>query len=142
MSTGITPFEFIKAASQTKEDLIHNNENFTPEEAEKQYNAFIVNRGFSYFADTVLHANEMNRLPDLDGAMQFSYYMGALRRGKRFSKWHKAEKNEDLDLIQELLVCNRTVAKGYLKILSPEQLSQMRDSRATGGSDIVKKSKK
>lgn len=133
MSDAMTPFDFIKAASSSKEDLIHDHEVFTPEEAEKQYNAFIVNRGFSYFADTILHANEMNRLPGLEGAPQFSYYLGALRRGKRFSKWHKAEKNDDLDLIQKVIGCNRTVAKSYLKVITPQQLETMRKTQETGG---------
>jgi hypothetical protein len=127
----LTPFDFIKAASHSKQDLIGSSEN--PAMTEKQYNAFIVNRGFSYFEDTILHANEMNQRHGLFGDAQFKYYLGALRPRNRFSKWHKAEKNEDLDAIQQVYSCNRTIAKMYLKSLSKEDLKQIHSKLAKGG---------
>lgn len=131
MKNEITPFDFIKAASETKQDLIHESEN--PELTEKQYNAYIVNRGFTNFDDTVLHANEMNMRPHLFQDAQFQYYRAALRKRKRWSKWHKADKNKDLDAIQEVYMCNRTVAKMYLKTLSKDQLKFVHEKLTTGG---------
>lgn len=127
----MSPFDFINAVSFSKEDLIDNHEN--PEHAEKQYNAYIVNRGLSYFEDTILHANEMNQRAHLFDKAQFDYYLGALRKRKRFSKWHKAEKNSDLDAIQEVYQCNRTVAKLYLKALSSDDMKAVHERLATGG---------
>lgn len=127
----ISPFDFMNAASFTKQDLIHDSEN--PELAEKQYNAYIVNRGFANFEDTILHANEMNQRHDLFADAQFQYYRGVLRKRKRFSKWPKADKNGDLDAIQQVYQCNRTVAKMYLKVLSKEQLKTVHDRLVTGG---------
>ena len=86
MADALTPFDFIKAASYSKQDLIGSSEN--PAMTEKQYNAFIVNRGFSYFNDTILHANEMNLRHGLFADAQFKYYLGALRPRNRFSKWY------------------------------------------------------
>ena len=40
----MNPFELIKSISSTKKDILEN---------EKDYNAFMVNRGLSYFPDTV-----------------------------------------------------------------------------------------
>ena len=131
MTNALTPFDFIKAASQSKKDLIAESEN--PSITEKQYNAFIVNRGFSYFDDTILHCNEMNQRHGLFADAQFKYYLGALRPRNRFSKWHKAEKNEDLDAIQEVYSCNRTVAKMYLKVLTSEDLKRVHSKLAKGG---------
>ena len=126
-----SPFDFINAASFTKEDLIRDSDN--PELVEKQYNAYIVNRGFSNFEDTILHANEMNQRHGmfLDG--QFQYYRSVLRKRKRFSKWHKADKDKDLDALQQVYQCNRTVAKMYLKTLSKEHLKSIHERLATGG---------
>jgi len=127
----ITPFDFMNAASFSKEDLVRDSQN--PELTEKQYNAYIVNRGFSNFEDTILHANEMNQRHGLFLGAQFDYYRAVLRKRKRFSKWHKADKNVDLDAIQQVYQCNRTVAKLYLKALGKEQLQAVHDRLVTGG---------
>src|SRR6056300_912464 len=131
MSKDYSPFDFMNAVSLTKEDLIHNNEN--PALIEKQYTPYVVNRGFTNFEDTILHANEMNMQHHLFPAAQFDYYRGALRKRKRFSKWPKADKSIDLDAIQEVYSCNRTVAKLYLKALSKEDLAQVHSKLVKGG---------
>jgi hypothetical protein len=131
MSKELSPFDFMNALSFSKEDLIHQNEN--PELIEKQYSGYMVNRGFTNFEDTILHANEMNMRHHLFPAAQFDYYRGALRKRKRFSKWPKAEKSTDLDAIQKVYSCNRTVAKMYLKALSKEDLKVVCDKLVTGG---------
>jgi hypothetical protein len=131
MPQDLTPFDFIKSASHSKKDLIRESD--YPEQIEKQYNAYIVNRGFSYFEDTILHANEMNMHAHLFNDAQYRYYLGVLRSRNRFSKWHKAEKNADLDAIQEVYSVNRTVAKMYLKTLSKEDLKQVHEKLQKGG---------
>jgi hypothetical protein len=131
MSKDYSPFDFMNAASFSKEDLIRNNEN--PALIEKQYSAYVVNRGFANFVDTILHANEMNMRHNLFPGAQFDYYKGALSKSKRFSKWPKAEKSDDLDVIQKIYSCNRTVAKMYLKALSKDDLKSLHDKMITGG---------
>jgi hypothetical protein len=131
MADSLTPFDFIKAASHNKADLIGSAD--YPEMIEKQYNAYIVNRGFSYFQDTILHSNEMNQRAHLFDAAQFNYYRGALRPSNRFTKWHKAEKNTDLDAIQEVYQCSRSIAKMYLKALTPDQMKEVHSKLSKGG---------
>ena len=131
MSKDYSPFDFMNAVSLTKEDLIHNHEN--PALIEKQYTPYLVNKGFTNFEDTVLHANEMNMRHHLFHDAQFQYYRAALRKRKRFSKWPKAEKSDDLDAIQHVYQCNRTVAKLYLKALSKSDLEQIHNKMMTGG---------
>ena len=126
-----SPFDFMNAVSFTKADIIKDNDN--PELIEKQYNAYIVNRGFTNFEDTILHANEMNQRHELFPAAQFDYYRAVLRKRKRFSKWPKADKDINLDAIQEVYQCNRTVAKQYLKVLNEEQLKSVHARLVTGG---------
>ena len=131
MAQDLTPFDFIKSVSHSKKDLIRGDD--YPEQIEKQYNAYILNRGFSYFEDTILHANEMNMRAHLFNDAQYRYYLGVLRSRNRFSKWHKAEKNIDLDAIQEVYSVNRTVAKMYLKTLSKEDLKRVHEKLQKGG---------
>ena len=131
MAQDLTPFDFIKSASHHKKDLIRGSD--YPEQVEKQYTPYIVNRGFSYFEDTILHANEMNMRAHLFNDAQYRYYLGVLRPRNRFSKWHKASKDKDLDAIQEIYSVNRTVAKQYLKTLSKDQLKQVHAKLEKGG---------
>ena len=50
----MNPFDYLNAINATKEDVM------VDDVAESKYNAFLINRGLSYFVDTVLYANEMN----------------------------------------------------------------------------------
>ena len=131
MPKEITPFDFMNAASFSKDDLINDHD--IPEQAEKLYIPYIVNRGFSNFEDTILHANEMNMRPELFNGSQFDYYRGALRKRKRFSKLNKPDVDKDLDALQEVYGCNRTVAKMYKKALNVQQIEQVRAKLETGG---------
>lgn len=127
----LTPFDFINSASHQKNNILEEAD--SPDQIIKQYTPFIVNKGFSYFNDTILHANEMNRLHHLDKDMQYMYFLSVLRPRKRFSKWHKQQKNEDLDLIQMHYSCNRTIAKSYLKILNESNIENIRKKYEKGG---------
>lgn len=132
MAKDYNPFDFMNAVSFTKEDLIKNHD--TPDQIEKQYTPYVVNRGFTNFEDTILHANEMNMRHHLFHAAQFDYYRGALRKRKRFSKWPKADKSTDLDAIQQVYDCNRTVAKLYYKALSQDDMKTVKNKLTIGGS--------
>ena len=55
------PFDFIKAINAHK-NIMKSDDPL----AEKDYIPFLVNRGLSFFQDTVIQVNEMNRLHFLD----------------------------------------------------------------------------
>ncbi len=131
MSEEYNPFDFIKSVSETKIDLIKTNEQ--PELIEKTYNPYTVNKGLSFYNDTILHANEMNRCNNLFKDAQYRYYLAILRSRKRYTKWIKPEKNEQLDMLQEYYQCNRTVAKSYLRILSDDDLKIININMNKGG---------
>jgi hypothetical protein len=124
----ISPFDFLNAINATKENL------FEDPQAEKDYKAFMVNRGLSYFYDTVLQANEMNRLRDIPNSWQFQYLINTIAKKKRFSKWAKADKaSESIDLVMRYYGYNIDKARVALKILSKEQLKSIKDSFDEGG---------
>lgn len=124
-------FKLMESASKTKIDLIKTAD--VPEETEKEYNPFLSNKNFSFFADTILHANEMNSKPWLFKDAQYRYYLGALRPRDRRSKWFKAEKDIILDNIQLHYQCNRSVAKQYVKVLTKENIEVINNKVSKGG---------
>ena len=123
----MSPFEYIKAINETKEDVM-----FTSQD-EKKYSPFIVNRGLSFFMDTIFQVNEMNRNHHLDSRLQFDYLLNSIRQKKRYSKWLKPEKLHDLDVVKEYYGFGNEKAKDALKTLSEDQLGYIKDKLNQGG---------
>jgi Bacteriophage clamp loader A subunit len=127
----MNPFDFLNAINYTKIDVISTSEN--PEKAEKLYNPYLVNRGLSYFQDTVLYCNEINMRHHMDKKLQFDFLLNSIRKNKRFSKWHKAEVDEDTQLISDYYKCNIRKAKEIQSILSTSQLRELKEKMHVGG---------
>jgi len=123
----ISPFDFINAIHHTKENLI------TDDWSEKQYNAYIINKGLSYGHDTVIPANEMNSRPHLDSALQFQFLINIVRPKKRFNKWIKAEKIDDLEAIKEYYCYSTQKAKDILPLLDREKIDEIKIKITKGG---------
>jgi hypothetical protein len=100
---------------------------------DSEYVSFIINRGFSYFPDTILYANMMNKAHFLDPKIQYSFYLNTVRPRKRFSAWLKREKNEDLEFIMNHYGYDTRKAQEALKILTDSQLKEMREKKNKGG---------
>lgn len=96
------------------------------EQTEDGYNSFIVNRAFSYFPDTIIQANEVNMRSDMDNRMKYDYLYYGVRPRKRFAKWHKKEDNETLSIIMEYYKYNRNKALECMKILTIEQIAELK----------------
>ena len=124
----MSPSDFVNAINQTKEDLMANDPL-----AEKDYAPFIVNKGLSYFPDTILYANEMNQRLQLDSKLQFHYLLDSIRPRKRFSKWHKNELNEELNIISEYFGYSHAKAKQIEHLISVDQLLVMKEKLQKGG---------
>ena len=124
----MTPFDFINAINLTKKNL------FEDPQAEKDYLPFLVNRGLSYFPDTVLYANEMNRNSGIPKDWQFSFFLNTIPKKRRFSKWHKKDADsESLTLVKEYFGYSSEKALEALSILSDEQLSMIKEKLYKGG---------
>lgn len=129
----MSPFDFINAITHSKENLIAKSDN--PELAEKVYEPFIVNRGLSFFADTILYANEMNRLALLDKEPQFAYLLNSIRPRKRYSKWLKQDKIEKLDIVSEYFGYSKSKAKDIINILTDDQIKIIKEKLQKGGTN-------
>ena len=111
----MTPFDYLNSINSTKENL--DTSDYVP---------FMVNRGLSYFKDTILLANEMNKYPQLDNQLQFDFYKHAVRKGRRFSKWHKTSKpTKDIDVIMKTYDYSREKAEQVVGLLTKQQLKEL-----------------
>ena len=99
----------------------------------KDYPPYIVNRCLSGHLDCVLFANEMNRYPNLDKDMQYSFYLNTLRKKKRFSPWLRKDKVTDLQSVKQYYGYSNEKASQALKILSKQQLEYIKQRLEIGG---------
>lgn len=123
----MNPFEYLNAINDTKKDIMIDDI------AEKGYNAFMVNRGLSYFHDTILMANEMNQKAHLDNRLQFDFLINIVRKKKRFSKWMKQGSASDVEVVKEYYGYSNEKARQALSLLTPEQLKALEKKVTKGG---------
>jgi hypothetical protein len=129
MSDTLTPFDFINAISHNKQNLMDL------ENAESQYKSYVINKGLSFYPDTVIQANEMNSRPHLDRKMQFNFLINIIRSKKRYSKWLKPEKLDDLEVVQEYYGYSKEKARQVLPLFSNEQIDYLKRRIKKGGLD-------
>ena len=123
----MNPFKFTDAINYTKEDIMIDDI------TEKAYNPFLINRSLSYFPDTVLAANEMNRNHHIDNRLQFDFFINIIRKRKRFSKWFKPEEISDLETVKKYYGYSNEKARQILTLLSTEQINELKHKVAKGG---------
>ena len=123
----MNPFDYLKAINETKKDIM------VDDIAEKEYNSFIINRGLSFFRDTILYANEMNRFHHLDHRLQFDFFINIIKKKKRWSKWIKPQEVDNLELIKEYYGYSNEKAKSALSLMSNEQIEELKNRIYKGG---------
>lgn len=123
----MNPFEYVNSINTTKQDLMIDDL------AEKAYIPFTVNRSLSYFNDTILMANEMNKHASLDKKLQYHFLLNIVRKRKRFSKWAKAEVVSDIEVVKEYYRYSDEKARQVMSLLTAEQLSALRGKVYKGG---------
>lgn len=122
-------FDFLNAINDTKKDLIREDPL-----TEKEYIPFMVNRGLSYFPDTILYANEMNQHASIPKQWQFDFYRLGISKKKRFSKWHKKDQNSDeLELVMKEYSYSSQKAAQALELLTDKQMKELKEKYKTGG---------
>ena len=123
----MNPFEFVNAINYTKKNIM------VDDLIEKAYAPYMVNRQLSYFPDTVLAANEMNRNHHIDNRLQFDFFINIIRKRKRFSKWFKPEQISDLDVVKKYYGYSNEKAHQVLTILTTDQINELKRKVMTGG---------
>jgi len=130
VSSKINPFDFIKSINEKTGNMM----DISPD-VERQYLPFMVNRGLSFSADTILYANEMNCKPLTDRKMQYDYLYQSVRKRRRFDKWVKAAEVDDelVDAVMLRYKVGRKRAMEYIRLLDKSSLEALRGGR--GGSN-------
>ena len=116
--------DWLNSINLKKEDL---------SEETSDYPQYIVNRCLSGNLDCVMYANEMNKYPNLDKDMQYSFYLNTLRKRKRFSPWLRKDKVTDLECIKKYYGYSNEKASQALKILTQEQINFIKQRLDIGG---------
>ena len=101
--------------------------------AENGYNSFLINRSLSYFRDTVVLTNVVNQYHHLDKKLQYHFLINTIRKRKRFSKWNKPETESDIEVVKEYYGYSNEKAKQALPLLSPEQITIIKQKVNKGG---------
>ena len=122
----MNPFDFVKSITYTKEDIMHDLN-------ESEYEPFLVNRALTYYQDCILYANEMNRRFEVSNRLQYHYLLNTIRKRKRFAKWIKPEKIDDLKIVMEYYQVSRAKAEEYLNIISENDIAILRKKMNKGG---------
>ena len=123
----MNPFEYCNAINYTKKNIMIDDI------TEKAYSSYMVNRQLSYFPDTVLAANEMNRNHHLDNRLQFDFFINIVRKKKRFSKWLKPQTASDVEVVKEYYGYSNEKARQALSLLTPEQINALEKKVTKGG---------
>ena len=130
MADKLSPFDFLNAINTSKEDLLAYD---FDGQLEKQYLAFMINRGLSQHVDCIYYANEMNKNHHLDRRLQFGFFINIIRRKKRLGKWAKRIDADNLTLVQEYYQLNYDKALEALNILTDAQIDELKKRTYTGG---------
>ena len=121
--------DWLNSINFNKKDLIEEDPSIS-----KDYPPYIINRCLSGHLDCIMFANEMNKYPNLDKDMQYSFYLNTLRKKKRFSPWLRKEKVTDLQCVKQYYGYSNEKASQALKILSKQQIDYIKQRLETGGS--------
>jgi hypothetical protein len=131
----LTPFDFVKALTETKDNLLRANAH--DDAYVKNYNKcrYIINRALSFHTDTIAACTEVNFRPGMTAQMHYDYLLNTTRAARRRTgKWPKAApKSEDVSTVAEWYGCSERVATTYIDLHTDEQLQTMRKQLARGG---------
>lgn len=119
-----SPFDYIESITNGRTNIM------VTENDVKAYQPFVVNRGLAMGVDTLFYANEMNVNYHLPKDLQYHYLRHSVKKGKRYNKWAKEIKIDDINTICEYYGVNRKRAMEYLNILTKQQLKIIYDQIA------------
>ena len=120
--------DWLNSINFTKKNLIAEDP-----DAINKYPPYIINRCLSGHLDCIMFANEMNKFPNLDKDLQYSFYLNTLRKKKRFSPWLRKDKVTDLEIVKQYYGYSNEKASNALKILTPDQINFIKQRLDIGG---------
>ena len=126
MSSKKSPFDYVKAISETKEDFF--------DEYPSDYSPFVINKALSFNLDCVFLVHEMSKYPILDNKSQFNYLLNSIDKAKRYGKWVKKDSlSSDIAIIKEAYGYSDDKALAVLDIISDKDILQLKELLDKGG---------
>lgn len=122
----MSPFDFINSINNGKDIMVD-------EATENAYVPFVVNRGLSYFADTIMYANALNQVVNIDNKLQYHYLINTIMPRKRFSKWAKKDDDSNIELVMNNYNYSYEKAVQALSLLTKQQLDALKNKNNKGG---------
>ena len=80
-----------------------------------------------------MFANEMNKYPNLPKKMQYDFFINSVKPRKRFSPWARKDSIDYLDIVKEYYGYNDDKALQALRILTKDQLDEIKKALSKGG---------
>jgi len=125
-------FACLNEINTGKSDMFRDGEE-PLEIVQKAYDSFMVNRGLSYFIDTIMHANMMNLNSSLPKQMQNDFHLNSVRKRKRFSKWFKGSKSKEIQMIAEYFNYSYSRAEQVIELIDNETIKNIKLKMNKGG---------
>ena len=95
-------------------------------EMPKEYNAYMMNKAFSNFPDTIFMANGMNKYSSLSDEMQWRFYKNIVLKKKRYSTWFKSiEEKEPIELLAKMFNCSVKEMRKNIHVIPKEKLNEL-----------------
>ena len=123
--------DYLNAINHTKVSMDKLDDDY--EYVLKKYVPFIINKGMSYFPESIIQSNNMNFFCGIDKRMHFDYLQHSVRKRKRFSKWLKKNTSSDLQVIKDYFGYSNSKAYDVLDILTKDDINKMKGDLSIGG---------
>lgn len=120
-----------------KNNLMRDDVGRVIEAEERGYPPFPVLRSLSYHPDAVLIANLLNEhgLKEfgISNLQHYEFLLYALPKGRRFAKWGRTSKDDDIDLVMEVMNMSYEKARDVVSLISEEELDRFRNRKGGEG---------
>jgi len=119
-STSPTFGDFLKSINFDKNNLVVDGTEL------ENYSAFLINRTMSYFPDTLGLAGQITKFGhSIPKEIHYLFWLESAKKRKRFTKWHKAPKQKNIEMIVKLYKVNSRRAAEYLGCMTEAQIKEL-----------------
>ena len=123
----MSPFDITNSICATRD-------NIWGEEVERDYKPFMINRALSYHYDTIMYAQAMNARSHIPAQQQYDFLRMSIQpKKKRFAKWSKREKDEQISVLTEAFKISPKLAQSYASLLNTEEIDKIKSLLDKGG---------
>ena len=123
--------DYLTSINKTKHNIMRDD-NVDPQVI-TGYPAFMIRRMMSYHLDTVLYANELNKLYDLDNQMQYEYMLHAVPKKNRYATTHKVQNPDAVALLKKFYNYSDAKALAVLSLHTGDDIARIKEQLSEGG---------